>query len=488
MADIFISYAKEDRLRVEPLARALEAKSWSVWWDQNIPPGRSFSQVIEEALNAAKCIIVIWSNKSIDSDWVHNEAAEGARRKILVPVVIEKVQIPFEFRRIQAANLIDWNAESTHTGFNILIDAIAQLVEPQTKKEINKQIVEISDSNTEQLLNHQPGETESVKLKVPLIVYTIIAIAVITAVIWLGLSFVENRFAINKQTDVEPEIARKEQDQSKSMEPRHVPAIVEDKPKTPSLHLIVVAINHYRDKALRLKYAVSDAKAIADTFRQTCSSLYNEVRVTMLLDDEVTIKGFDKVFRQAGEAIDPQDVFMIYLTGHGVTFEGQYYFLPQDFRYTSDQAVRQKAINQDHLKNWLSRIPAYKSIVLIDTCDSGAFSQSMWATREIAKKASINLLAQAIGHATIFVGTDEQPAAEGYQGHGVFTYALLQGLRYADSKNGNRDGYTSLSELVDYLNEKVPSITMGAFNFKQIPLVHLVGEDFPICVAKDPNS
>ena len=48
--DILISYAREDRPRVEPLAKAPEAKGWRVWWDPKIPPGRTWDDVIEEAV------------------------------------------------------------------------------------------------------------------------------------------------------------------------------------------------------------------------------------------------------------------------------------------------------------------------------------------------------------------------------------------------------------------------------------------------------
>ena len=92
MADIFISYASEDRDRIMPVVRSLEAHGWSVWWDRIIPPGKTFARVIEEALGAARCLIVLWTHASVRSDWVANEAAEGARRRILIPALLDGVE------------------------------------------------------------------------------------------------------------------------------------------------------------------------------------------------------------------------------------------------------------------------------------------------------------------------------------------------------------------------------------------------------------
>jgi hypothetical protein len=127
MADIFISYARPDRPRAEQLAHALERVGWSVWWDREIPPGRSFDEVIEEALSLARCVIVLWSEASVRSEWVKTEASEAAQRHILVPILADGARIPLEFRRIQAAAIDDWRNLESNAGWAQLCDAVSVL-------------------------------------------------------------------------------------------------------------------------------------------------------------------------------------------------------------------------------------------------------------------------------------------------------------------------------------------------------------------------
>jgi hypothetical protein len=127
---IFLSYATADRSVAGTLATALSHEGFNVWWDRTIPPGKSFDEVIEHALDSARCVIVLWTNSSASSNWVRAEAAEGLRRGILVPVMMEDVRIPLEFRRIQAANLTDWQQSPDHPGFRSLLNSLASVVDP----------------------------------------------------------------------------------------------------------------------------------------------------------------------------------------------------------------------------------------------------------------------------------------------------------------------------------------------------------------------
>jgi TIR domain len=122
---IFISYSREDRERAESLARVLEGQGWSVWWDRHVQVGQAFDRVIAEALDAAVAVVVLWSAASVKSKWVLDEAADGDRREILFPVLIEDVRLPLGFGRLQAADLKDWRGASDHEGLRAFLAALS---------------------------------------------------------------------------------------------------------------------------------------------------------------------------------------------------------------------------------------------------------------------------------------------------------------------------------------------------------------------------
>jgi hypothetical protein len=255
----------------------------------------------------------------------------------------------------------------------------------------------------------------------------------------------------------------------------------------PALFMLVVGINHYRDRALWLRYAVPDGQELVAAVRQTAAPLVREIKLTTLFDEQASMAELEAAFTRIAAQTSPNDVFLLYLAGHGITLDGRYHFIPQEFHYTNEDAVRHNAITQDHLQRWLASVPARKSVILIDTCESGSFSQSLAVMRGMVEKTAIDRLSKATGRATIVAATDTQPAMEGYEGHGVFTYVLLEALRQADNNFGNRDGITGLFELASYVHARVPEITMRTFAFEQIPQVHMQGSDFPVGVVQASN-
>ncbi|HKG22936.1 MAG TPA: TIR domain-containing protein [Blastocatellia bacterium] len=128
MSDIFICYSRDDRDKAAELAALFEQQGWTVWWDRNIPPGKRYSQIIGEELAAARSIIVLWSLTSVASDWVRDEAQEGVSRGVLIPVLIEKVDMPYGFRQHQTADLSEWDGSASHPEMRMLLDSLSKLI------------------------------------------------------------------------------------------------------------------------------------------------------------------------------------------------------------------------------------------------------------------------------------------------------------------------------------------------------------------------
>jgi hypothetical protein len=128
MSDIFISYASPDRPRIKALVDALEQRGWSVWWDHHISQGKPWDDILGAELAAARCVLVLWSLQSVNSEWVKTEAHEGMNRKILVPALLDDVEIPFGFGRIQVVSLVHWSGASSSAEFEKLASGISAVL------------------------------------------------------------------------------------------------------------------------------------------------------------------------------------------------------------------------------------------------------------------------------------------------------------------------------------------------------------------------
>lgn len=133
MADIFLSYSRDDIDRVRPLVTALERDGFSVWWDSDISPGQKFEETIDREIQSASCVLVVWSLTSVASQWVKNEALEGMDREVLVPIIIDSVRLPVAFKQHQVCDFTGWPASIDNDQYRQLVDAIFGLVHSEVR-------------------------------------------------------------------------------------------------------------------------------------------------------------------------------------------------------------------------------------------------------------------------------------------------------------------------------------------------------------------
>jgi len=247
----------------------------------------------------------------------------------------------------------------------------------------------------------------------------------------------------------------------------------------PDLHILAIGVDKYRDGDLWLSYSVADAKQITKALKTNAGALFTNVYTYQLFDEKVTKANILNKFREVGERTTRDDVFVFYIAGHGITDPktGSYFYLPADFRYKNASSVRKEGLGEKEFTKALSQIKALKSITLMDTCNSGSFAQAH-ASRGVLQKTAVDKLTRATGRATLVASSKDQVALEGYKGHGVFTYTLLEALR----GKAYKDGEVTIKSMAGYIEDVLPDRTYKKWGYEQVPQSNISGTDFPIGV------
>lgn len=247
--------------------------------------------------------------------------------------------------------------------------------------------------------------------------------------------------------------------------------------KESDLHLVVVGINRYRNAALNLTYAETDAKGVLDFFQSSgVKKLFRNVHVYSAMSEQAAGQAIRGLFAEAGKKAQPQDTLVIYLAGHGDTVGEEWYFIPHDVTAPeTEQELRKGGISNGFVSESIKQCRAQKVFVMIDACKSGRLVLAMRSTE--ARKALVQL-ARSTGTYIVSASTDQQYAAEiKALGHGVFTYSLLEGLR---GKAGERK--VTVEGLIHYVKEKLPELTEKHRGQAQYPVSWGSGMDFPLAL------
>lgn len=127
MASVFLSYDHDDAAKARSIALALEKAGHSVWWDLHVRSGAQFSKVIEQSLNAADVVVVLWSAHAVESAWVRDEAAAGRDTGRLVPATLDGTLPPLGFRQFQTVDFSRWKGRGKPTELRTLLADIAEI-------------------------------------------------------------------------------------------------------------------------------------------------------------------------------------------------------------------------------------------------------------------------------------------------------------------------------------------------------------------------
>ncbi len=252
----------------------------------------------------------------------------------------------------------------------------------------------------------------------------------------------------------------------------------------PDLYVLAIAANRYRDQSKKLNFAVPDASDWAGALKAAGAGFYrHEPIVKTLFDDEVTAEKVKAAFGELAGKVQATDVFVLYMAGHGKTVDGDYHFLPPSMDGFSNDAIKRQGFGPETIPKWLENIQAQKTILIFDTCESGSAGKMFAARDAAADEAAYERMKEATGRTLFMAAGDQQSAIEGYRNHGVFTYALLEGLAKAGSGE-----QVQLFDLADYVQRRVPGLSRelkacearGPEEFCQKPKVPIGSANFPI--------
>ena len=257
-----------------------------------------------------------------------------------------------------------------------------------------------------------------------------------------------------------------------------------------TLHLLAVGINRYLNSRYNLNYGRPDAEAFVRLLTQHGRGIYRAIRTYEVHDADATRANVAARLADVADSASEDDVFVFYYAGHGVMSEGSP-AVPPDFYlafhdvtqlYGRDELLRERGLSAGELKEWCTRIPAQKQLLILDACQAGG-AVDTFAFRGAAEQKAIAQLARSVGIIVLASSGTEQFASEFEElGHGGFTYALLEGMQGHADGGRRPDGKITVKELEAYIGDKVPEITRRFRGTPQFPNSYARGNDFPLVV------
>jgi hypothetical protein len=246
------------------------------------------------------------------------------------------------------------------------------------------------------------------------------------------------------------------------------------KSEEPRLYILSIGIDQYRDNKINLKYAVKDSKDIKEKLLSQAATIYQprNIHSVILTDREATKAGITGKINELSRVIKPQDSFILFVAGHGVLLQNQYYMLTSDY---DGRVTDAGIISSNEIVDISKKINSLSQLFIFDTCHAGGVDflvSGLYDARMsvLAKKMGLHIYASASG---------KQAAMDGYRNNGLFTYSLLDGLNNNRQADKYHDGKVSIVGLGEYSRKMTTGISRQ-IGHEQTPLIINFGKDSPL--------
>ena len=239
----------------------------------------------------------------------------------------------------------------------------------------------------------------------------------------------------------------------------------------PHLYMLLVGIDQYRDGKDNLKYAAKDATDMRNRLVRQSGTLYrpDHIHTELLTNQEATREKILGAVERISRTIRPGDGFIFFAAGHGVLLQNQYYLLTHDFAGTVNE---QTALGSNGVIDLSKRIKSLSQLFIFDTCHAGGVDSVVSGLYD----ARMSVLAKKMGLHIYASASDRQAAMDGYQGNGLFTHTVLNGLNNNREADKNRDGKVTVVGLGEYARKATSQVSQQ-IGHQQTPLIIHFGKD-----------
>ncbi|MDI6790330.1 MAG: caspase family protein [Thermodesulfobacteriota bacterium] len=237
------------------------------------------------------------------------------------------------------------------------------------------------------------------------------------------------------------------------------------------LYILSIGIDQYKDSNVNLKYAVKDARDMTQKLLRQSATLFRpqHIHQEMFIDKDATKANVLNKINEISRKVRPADSFVLFVAGHGILLQNQYYMLTSEYDGNVNEVTM---ISSNEIVEMSKKIKSLSQLFIFDTCHAGGVDYIVSGLYD----ARMSVLAKKMGLHIYASANSKEAAMDGYQGNGLFTYTLIDGLNNKKEADKNKDSKISLVELGEYSKQTTTEISKK-IGHQQTPVIINFGKD-----------